>query len=138
MHYPVVVHKDEGSSYGVIVPDIQGCFSAGDTYEEALENAREAIECHIEGLLIDNEVIPAAQSVDKYIHNIDYKDGVWALVDVDLSRISGKSKRINITLPERVLNAIDLYTKTHEVKNRSALIANATLNYIAGKSTSHA
>lgn len=47
MHYSIVIHKDNDSDYGVAVPDIPGCFSAGETYEEALSAAQEAIECHI-------------------------------------------------------------------------------------------
>ena len=131
MHYAVVVHKDEESAYGVIVPDVPGCFSAGNTYEEALENVREAIECHIEGLLIDYEPIPVTKEVDYHLHNPEYSDGVWALVEIDLSRLSGKAKRVNITLPERVLRAIDHYAEKHSLKNRSAFIANAALSYIA-------
>ena len=42
---------DEKSAYGVVVPALPGCFSAGDTYEEAMANAREAIELHVESLL---------------------------------------------------------------------------------------
>ncbi len=52
MKYPIFIHKDESSAYGVIVPDLPGCFSAGDTVEEAVHNAHEAIECHLEGLLL--------------------------------------------------------------------------------------
>ncbi len=48
MRYPVVIHKDPGSSYGVTVPDLPGCFSGGDTLDEAFDNAREAIVGHIE------------------------------------------------------------------------------------------
>lgn len=131
MHYPVVVHKDEESAYGVIVPDIPGCFSAGGTYEEALENVREAIECHIEGLLIDHEPLPIANEIDHHLHVSDYEGGIWALVEIDLSQLSGKAKRVNITLPERVLRAIDVYAEKHYLKNRSAFIANAALSYIA-------
>ena len=47
MRYPVVIHKDPDSDYGVTVPDLPGCFSAGTTLDEVLVNAREAIECHI-------------------------------------------------------------------------------------------
>jgi hypothetical protein len=36
MRYPVVIHKDESSDFGVTIPDIPGCFSAGDTYDDAL------------------------------------------------------------------------------------------------------
>jgi len=37
MHYPIVVHKDSESDYSVTVPDLPGCFSAGETLDEALE-----------------------------------------------------------------------------------------------------
>ena len=53
MQYPVVIHKDVESIYGVTVPDLPGCFSAGETLEEAGESAQEAIACHLEGLLMD-------------------------------------------------------------------------------------
>ncbi len=58
MRYPVVLHKDSESIYGVTVPDVPGCFSAGDTVDEALLNTSEAIECHLESLLMDGEEIP--------------------------------------------------------------------------------
>ncbi len=130
MRYPVVIHKDKHSDFGVTVPDIPGCFSAGSTYNEALTNAIEAIECHLEGLLMDNESIPASTTVDHWINNKKYQDGVWAFVDIDLSQISGKAKRINITMPERVLSLIDLYAKNHSIKNRSSFLADAALSYM--------
>lgn len=130
MRYPVVIHKDESSDFGVIIPDIPGCFSAGDTYDDALNNAREAIECHLEGLLLDNESLPVAASIEQWILNEDLKDGVWALIDIDLTQISGKAKRINVTIPERILNLIDLYTKSHALKNRSSFLTDAALQYI--------
>ncbi len=52
--YPIVIFKDAESEYGAEVPDLQDCFSAGKTLEEVLENTREAIECHVEGLLLDS------------------------------------------------------------------------------------
>ncbi len=130
MHYSVVVHKDKESDYGVIVPDIPGCVSAGNTYEEALLSAREAIECHIEGLLTDGEALPLTTDIELHLNNPNYADGIWGIVEIDLSQLSGKAKRINITLPEKVLTLIDLYTKNHKIKNRSALIADATMSYI--------
>jgi predicted RNase H-like HicB family nuclease len=131
MRYPIVIHKDEGSDFGVTIPDIPGCFSAGDSYDEALQNAIEAIQCHLEGLLLDNESLPVASSIDNWINDQDYTDGVWAMVDVDLAQISGKVKRVNITLPERVLNLIDLYGKSHSIKNRSAFLTDAALDFMA-------
>jgi len=44
MRYPVVIEPgDEGHAFGVVVPDLPGCFSAGDTLDEALANVEEAI-----------------------------------------------------------------------------------------------
>lgn len=136
MRYAIVIHKDDDSDYGVIIPDLAGCYSAGSTYDEAIDNAREAIECHIEGLLLDDEMIPAAKDIDEHISNIEYQSGLWAFIDIDLSQISGKSKRINITMPEKILKIIDLYSKSHNLKNRSAFLADAALNYM-GKHNKH-
>jgi predicted RNase H-like HicB family nuclease len=130
MRFPVVIHKDANSDYGVTVPDLPGCFSAGESMDEAMTNAVEAIELHLEGMLLDGEPLPLPQSVDVHQQNSDYADGVWALVTVDLSRISGKSKRVNITLPERLLAVMDQYAAQHG-ETRSGLIAEATMAYIA-------
>jgi predicted RNase H-like HicB family nuclease len=75
MRYPVVIHKDKSSDYGVTVPDLPGCFSAGETMEDALTNVVEAIECHLEGLLFDGEAIPEAQSVEVHQKNRDFTLG---------------------------------------------------------------
>ncbi|STX55554.1 Uncharacterised protein [Legionella beliardensis] len=48
-------------------------------------------------------------------------------MDIDLSQISGKAKHINITMPERVLSLIDLYTNNRAIKNRSSFVADAEL-----------
>ena len=129
MRYPVVIHKDKSSDYGVTVPDLPGCFSAGDTLEDALTQAVEAIECHLEGLLLDGDEIPPVQSIETHLKNRDYAGGTWALVSVDLSRLASKAKRINITLPERVLALVDEQAR-REGETRSGLLARAALDYI--------
>jgi len=77
VRYPVVIHKDPDSDYGVTVPDLPGCFSAGATMDEALTNAVEAIECHIEGMMLDAEPIPTPQMVESHQGNPDYANGIW-------------------------------------------------------------
>jgi predicted RNase H-like HicB family nuclease len=129
MRYPVVIHKDKTSDYGVTVPDLPGCFSAGDTLEDALTQAVEAIECHLEGLLLDGDEIPPAQSIETHMENRDFTGGTWALVSVDLSSLASKAKRINITLPERVLALVDEQAP-QEGETRSGLLARAALDYI--------
>ena len=107
MKYPVVLHTDDGESYGVMVPDIEGCFSAGDSIEDAMANVKEAIEGHLEILAEDEMTIPEAGRIADHQNNPDYEGGIWALVDVDVTPFLGKSERINITLPILLLRKID-------------------------------
>lgn len=130
MQYPIFIHKDENSAYGVIVPDLPGCFSFGDTIEDAITNSIEAIECHIEGLLLDNETIPLRISLETHLDNPELKEAIVALVDIDISKLSGKSTRINVSLPERFLRQIDDYTKDHG-GNRSAFLVDAAMSYLS-------
>ena len=130
MKYPVVIHKDENSDYGVTVPDLPGCFSAGETVEEALVNAQEAAECHIEGILIDSGPIPVATTIEGHKDNPDFKNGIWAIIEVNLSKLSLKSKRVNITMPERLLNSLDYFAKKHG-ETRSGILAQAVTEYMA-------
>jgi predicted RNase H-like HicB family nuclease len=129
MRYPIVIHKDKPSDYGVTVPDLPGCFSAGETMEDAMTQVVEAIECHLEGLLLDGDPIPEAQPVEVHRKNKDFYSGTWALVNVDLSKLASKARRINITLPERVLALVDEQAK-REAESRSGLLARAVLEYI--------
>lgn len=57
--YSVILHPDpEQGGYWVTVPALPGCLSQGDTIEEAIANAREAIKLHIEGMIEDGEPVP--------------------------------------------------------------------------------
>lgn len=132
MRYPVVVHKDAESDYGVTVPDIPGCFSAGETLDQALQEVVEAIECHLEGLLLDGEPAPVPRPLDFHQSNPDYAGGVWAVVTIDLGNLSGRTRRVNVTLPERILALMDKYAVEHG-ETRSGLIAEAALAYIAAR-----
>ena len=58
MRFPIVIHKEKKSDYGVTVPDLPGCFSAGSTMDEAMAMTREAIELHIEGLIEEGLPVP--------------------------------------------------------------------------------
>lgn len=129
MKFPIVIHKDRESDYGVTVPDLPGCFSAGNSFDEAMEQSKEAILCHLEGMMIDNEQIPLPKKIEDYYRNKDYKGGTWALIEVNLSIISGKTKRVNITIPERLLNQMDSFASSHG-NSRSGLIVQATMEFM--------
>ncbi len=130
MRYPVVLHKDSESIYGVTVPDLPGCFSAGDTVDEALLNTSEAIECHLESILMDGEEIPMPKTIEEYFKNPELAGGTWALVEVDVLKISGQVRRVNVIIPERILNRLDGFARKRG-ESRSGLLSAAALEYLA-------
>lgn len=79
MRYSIVlIHEGDDVGYGVEVPMLPGCFSQGDTLDEAVAMAREAIELHLRGHLADGEPIP-----------VEDKPAILVQVDVDLPALSG-------------------------------------------------
>jgi predicted RNase H-like HicB family nuclease len=84
MNYPIAIHKDPDTDYGVIVPDLPGCYSAGSTIDEALVMAREAVELHLESLRDDGLEAPAPSTIEALHRNPDYADAIWAVVSVEL------------------------------------------------------
>jgi len=58
LKFKVILHKEEDGGYSVSVPVLNGCFSQGKTWDEAVTNAREAILCHVESLMKDGEPLP--------------------------------------------------------------------------------
>ncbi len=60
--FSVVIEKDK-DGYFAFCPELQGCYTQGNTYEETVENIRDAIRLHIEDRLAGGEEIPQAESV---------------------------------------------------------------------------
>lgn len=61
-HFPIVIEKDS-DGYFAFCPQLQGCYSQGETYEEARKNIQDAIRLHIEDRLAEREEVPSEQFV---------------------------------------------------------------------------
>ena len=133
MLYPIAIEPgDEQHAYGVTVPDLPGCFSAGDTMEEAIAKAKEAITGHIEILVEKGWDIPAVSSVRELATDPEFAGYTWAMVDIDVTRLLGGSEKINVTLPKSLIDRIDRCVSTHpEFKSRSGFLAQVALERIA-------
>lgn len=130
MLFPIAIHRDIDSIYGVTVPDIEGCFSYGETIEEAVNNTREIIFSHIELLLEEGfDFKPHTTDIEQLKSNSDFKDAVWAYVDLDISKLSTKVERFNVSWPSFVLNQIDEYIEAHH-ESRSGFLARAALEVV--------
>jgi predicted RNase H-like HicB family nuclease len=134
MLYPIaILPGDDGHAWGVEVPDIPGCFSAGDDLDDAMAMAREAIEGHLQLLAEEGGAIPIANKVTVHAANPDFAGCIWALVDIDVTQYMGRAEKLNITLPGYLLKRIDDYVKSHpDQKSRSGFLASAALKVLQG------
>ncbi len=56
--YTIVIYPDDGR-YSVAVPALPGCFTWGDTYQDALAMAHDAVRGHLETLMAEGEPVPS-------------------------------------------------------------------------------
>ena len=91
MKFPVVLHKDADSEYGVIIPDVPGCFSAGGTVAQAFENVKEALSLHYEGLVADGDPLPQVHEIDAHLDNPDYAAACGGWLSL-ISRLTSESR----------------------------------------------
>lgn len=115
---------DNERAFGVSVPDLSGCFSAGDTLDEAIDNAREAIDFFCATLIEDGGDVPAPKLLSEHQADPDFAGWVWAVVEVPVERYFGPAEKINITLPRLLLAKIDEYARSHG-ESRSGFLAEA-------------
>jgi predicted RNase H-like HicB family nuclease len=129
MRYPVAIELgDDNQAYGVVVPDLPGCFSAGDSLDEALGNAEEAVIAWIDAMLDARQPIPRPSTLDDLrSQHPEWADWVWAVVQVDPARLDDKIERVNITLPRRVLAILDAAAR-EAGETRSGYIARLALS----------
>jgi predicted RNase H-like HicB family nuclease len=62
-HYAAIIEEEEGKAFGVWFPDLPGCISAGDTLDEAMLNAAEALALWAEAMIESGQKIPPARSL---------------------------------------------------------------------------
>jgi predicted RNase H-like HicB family nuclease len=128
MRYPIAIELgDDQHAYGVIVPDLPGCFSAGDTLDEAIANSEEAIL-----LFLEDQDAPAARpsTLETLRDRAEFNGLTWAVANVDMSKLSTKAVRINVTVPDRVLAQIDSFATKHG-ETRSGFLTRAAVAAMA-------
>lgn len=129
MKYPIAIEpSDKSHAYGVVVPDLPGCFSAGDTIELAFENIKEAIAGWVEMELDEGHPIPLASKIEDIAKQPEFKGWIFGIVDVPEELLSDKAQRVNITLSTRVLRRLDFLAK-NSGDTRSGYIAKMVMNH---------
>jgi predicted RNase H-like HicB family nuclease len=126
LRYIAFIHKEPDSVYGVSFPDLPGCISAGETIDEAVQNAVEALAGHVRMLEADGDPVPAPRDFDALMADPDLEeDRLGAMTTiVPLVRDRGSTARINVSFDLGLLEAIDAAAKARR-QTRSAFLASA-------------
>ena len=129
--YIALVHKRGKNQYGVMFPDFAGCIGAGSTPDAALDDAREALAFHVEGMRQDREKVSAPRSIEEVLKAkqdwIDWDGAIVAFVPLVSAR--SKQERVNVMIDQQILRAADKRAKTSN-QSRSALINTALESYL--------
>lgn len=127
MRYPVLIEPGtDRTAFGVVVPDLPGCFSAGDTLDGALEGAREAVAAWIDEAMETGAAIPPPSTLDAIAALPGHEGWALAVVEIDDALASDRIERVNVTLPRRVLGRLDALA-ARSGRSRGAVIADLTL-----------
>jgi predicted RNase H-like HicB family nuclease len=126
LRYIAFIHKDPDSVYGVSFPDMPGCISAGDTIDEAVRNAVEALSGHVRMLEADGDPVPSPRDFDAIMADEELaedREGAMTTV-IPLVRDRGSTTRINVSIDLGLLEAIDAAARERG-QTRSAFFASA-------------
>ena len=132
-NYIAFFEHGQNGGYSVVFPDVPGVITAGDTFEETVRLAHEALAFHIEGLRSDGDPIPEPSTLEDIKLNWEdwqewEADNDFLLVLVALLPAPQKTIRVDAMLPERLVARIDAV-----YKNRSAFLSAAAEKYLDDK-----
>ncbi|WP_347270970.1 type II toxin-antitoxin system HicB family antitoxin [Rhizorhabdus histidinilytica] len=123
VYYPAIVER-ASKGYSVFFPDLPGCTSAGATLQEAARAAEAALDGHLIVTAEAGEALPDPSDLDDVERDPEVDEAARILVRGEKP---GRSVRINITMDERLVAAIDRVSR-----NRSGFIAEAARAALAG------
>jgi predicted RNase H-like HicB family nuclease len=126
--------KDTGK-YGVVVPDVPGFTSAGDSYDDAIRNATEGLASHLEVMKEYGEEIPSARTLEEIRSKWDgWKDWARDVKDLLTAIIpvipAYGTTKVLVSMDSGLVARIDRVSR-----NRSAFLASAAEYMLDGTPT---
>jgi len=118
--------EETDDGYSVFFPDLPGCVSAGKSLENAFIEAHDALSLHTAGMREDGDALPTPSAIDE----LEKDDSIATVMLVGVN-VPEKTKRINITLDEAIIESIDKVTG-----NRSRFLADAAVDALGKISAS--
>ena len=114
MKYIAYINKED-DSYVAAVPDLNYTSSFGDTFEEAVDNIKEAAELYCEDL----KELPKVSSFEELLKTADLEpDSIAQIIDVKVE----KTVRFNVIMPSDIKDLVDEKVKSDGTLNRSSYL----------------
>ena len=123
------VHKGDKSGYWCDFPDVPGCFSDGESLEELMKNAADALESWMDATVDNGGSLPDASDAAALAEKVAASDEPVLFVVPVTGYIQDAPVRINITSTEAKIAEITAFAKRVK-RTRSELMVDATLEYI--------
>lgn len=128
MRYVIAIEEGTNdTAFGVAIADLPGCFSAGDSLDEAMTNAEEAAAAWVDAALDAGEPVPAPSSLAAIKARPEYRDWAFGVISLDPALFDDRTVRINVSLPARVLKRLDAKVADSKARDRSSYIAEMTM-----------
>jgi len=131
MRYPITTQPGDrnyaSAAKGTALP--VSC-TAGDSLDEAIANAPEAITLWLEDHVERIGAPPMPSPIDELRKDRRFRGWIWAVVDVDLSKLADRTERINITMSKRLLRRVDAHARKMG-ETRSGLLARGAMELMA-------
>lgn len=127
MRYPIMIEAgDNNTAWSVVVPDLPGCYSAGDTLDDAMMAAEEAAAAWIDAALDAGQTIPSPSQAQHILEKGEFKGWIVSYIKVDPALLDDTIERVNISIPRRILMRIDAKAK-EAGETRSAYISHLAI-----------
>lgn len=132
MLYTALVEIGSNGSASGWFPDVAGCIFGGANFQEAFKDAESALNAHFE--LLAEKGLPVPEATEAHFADYTQANGkrkpsdrmILIGIEIDMTKYLGKSERINITMPHRLIEKIDkAVSQDSRYTSRSHFIAEA-------------
>lgn len=131
--YFAAIMKEGDSAFGVIFPDVPGCFSAGDTFDEAVANAEEALRQHAEVAAECGRSLPEPRGFEQLMADPEVRQDIAGvpLIAVPLPETTDHRFEVSVSVDRGLYDAIGDAAKAKGM-TRADFLAAAAREKIAG------
>lgn len=125
MRYPIAIEPGtDATAWGVVVPDLPGCFSAGDTLPEALTLATQAVDMWIAATLNAGGTVPEPSSIEALsAAHAEFQGWVWALVPAGATDWARVKREAAADAPVAYDASADARTEPYDPNDAAAVAA---------------